>query len=304
MTLRRFALAVLFTAMAAGRPAGAQTITDGVMMPARDLCTGFLYDRDQWSDYWEGTLRRDNLNLGTLTTQSVTWVGNYGITSRLNVIAMAPYVWTGASAGTLAGQSGLQDLTLALKLNAFTAPLAAGAVKGFVVGSVAAPMSDYTPDFYPMSLGSSSRRASGRLTLNYTSRGGFYLNGTGGYTWRDSVTLDRSTYYTDGRLVYADQVPMPDVYDYAFSAGFNRGRLLAPITFMKQVTRGGADIRRQDAPFVSNRMNASRLDASVLYYLPRVPDLGIRVAATRTLSGRNVGQSTTLSAGLLYVFHF
>ena len=282
----------------------AQTITDGIMMPRRDLCTGFLYDRDQWTDYWEGTLQRDNLNIGTLSTHSVTWVGNYGVTDRVNFIAMAPYVWTRASAGTLRGQDGLQDLTLALKVNALTASVGPGALKAFAVGSVATPMSDYTPDFYPLSLGSASQRASGRLTLNYTSRHGVYLNGTGGYTWRDNVTLDRSTYFTDGRLIYSDQVAMPDVYDYTFSIGYSKGRTLIPISSSKMVTRGGSDIRRQDMPFVSNRMNASRLDASVLYYLPQAKDLGLRFAATRTLSGRNVGQSTTLSAGLLYVFHF
>jgi hypothetical protein len=98
---------------------------------------------------------------------------------------------------------------------------------------------------------------------------------------------------------------MPDVFDFGFSAGYNRGRLLAPITFLRQVTRGGSDIRRQDMPFVSNRMNMSRLDASVLYYFtPRLPDLGLKLGATRTLTGRIVGQSTTFEAGLLYVFHF
>jgi hypothetical protein len=282
----------------------AQTITDGIMMPRRNLCTGFLYDRDRWTNYWEGTLERDNLNIGTLTTHSVTWMGNYGITDRINLIGMVPHVRTEASAGTLRGQSGLQDLTLALKVNAFTAPLGPGSLKAIAVGSVAAPLSDYTPDFYPLSLGSASRRASGRLTLNYTSRGGLYVNGSGGYTWRDNVTLDRSTYYTDGHLFYTDQVSMPDVYDYTFSIGFSRGRTLVPISFSKMVTRGGSEIRRQDMPFVSNRMIASRLDASVLYYLPRLQDLGLRLAGTRTLSGRNVGQSTTLQAGLFYIFHF
>ena len=293
-----------FVAAGSATALQAQSITDGIMMPRRDLCTGFLYDRDQWTDYWEGTLERDNLNIGTLTTQAVTWVATYGVTDRVNVLAMAPYVWTSPSAGTLRGQHGLQDLTLALKVNAFNAPMGPGALKGFAVGSVAAPMSDYTPDFYPLSLGSASRRAAGRLTLNYTLPRGLYLNATGGYTWRDTVTLDRSTHFTDGRLVYSDQVAMPDVYDYTFSVGFNRGRTLVPISFSKMVTRGGSDIRRQDMPFVSNRMNASRVDASVLYYLPRFRDLGLRLAGTRTLSGRNVGRSTTLSAGLLYVFHF
>ena len=291
--------------MAGSAPAlHAQSITDGIMMPRRTLCTGFLYDRDQWTEYWEGTLQRDNLNIGTLTTQSVTWVNTYGVTDTINVLAMVPYVWTHASAGTLRGQDGFQDLTVALKVNAFTASLGPGALKAFAVGSLATPLGDYTPDFYPLSLGSASQRASARLTLNYTTRHGLYLNGTGAYTWRDNVTLDRSTYFTDGQLFYSNEVAMPDVYDYTFSIGYSKGRTLIPISYSKQVTRGGSDIRRQDMPFVSNRMNASRLDASVLYYLPGVEDLGVRFAATHTLSGRNVGQSTIFSAGLLYVFHF
>jgi hypothetical protein len=32
-----------------------------------------------------------------------------------------------------------------------------------------------------------------------------------------------------------------------------------PITFSQQTTLGGGDIRRQDMPFVSNRMNLSRI---------------------------------------------
>ena len=47
--------------------AGAQTIDDGLMMPRGQLCTGFVYAHDAWDRYWEGTLERDNGNVGTLT---------------------------------------------------------------------------------------------------------------------------------------------------------------------------------------------------------------------------------------------
>ena len=60
----------------------AQTIDDGIMMPKRALCTGFLFQSDRWDNYWEGTLKRNNANIGTITTRSVTWVGNYGVTDR------------------------------------------------------------------------------------------------------------------------------------------------------------------------------------------------------------------------------
>ena len=283
----------------------AQTIDDSVMMPRRALCTGLLYGHDGWSRYWEGTLKRSNGNIGTLTTQSVSWVGSYGVTDRLNVIAVLPFVWTRASAGTLHGMHGLQDLTLAAKLDLLdTALTSRGSLRAIAVGSFGTPLSDYTPDFMPLSIGSASRRASGRLTLSFQAQQGWFVRGSGAYTWRGNVTLDRSSYFTDGRLYLTDQVAMPDVFDYTVSAGYARQHLQVPISFSQQYTRGGGDIRRQDAPFVSNKMNFSKLDALVMYSVPSRRDLALRLEAAYTLDGRNVGQATTLTAGLLYTFHF
>jgi hypothetical protein len=118
------------------------------------------------------------------------------------------------------------------------------------------------------------------------------------------VTLDRSAYYTDGHLYLSDEVAMPDVIDYTVRAGYLGGGLQVPISFSQQFTLGGGDIRRQDMPFVSNRMNSSRLDGLVMYYVPKPKNLALRLGATYTLDGRNVGRATTLSAGLLYRVQF
>jgi hypothetical protein len=296
------AVVSLFAAASGVSSLEAQTITDGIMMGRRQLCTGFVYEHDQWSSYWEGTLKRDNGNIGTLTTQTLSWVGNYGVTDRVNLIAMVPHVWTTASAGTLQPQDGLQDLTFAIKVNALR--FAEGAFKVIGVGTLGTPMADYNADFIPLSIGSASQRASGRLTLSYNGKSGLYLNGTSAYTWRGNVTLDRSSYYADGRLFYGDQVAMPDVFDYAISVGYVTRRLELPVTFSQQVTRGGGDIRRQDMPFVSNKMDVTRIDINALYYLPKLENLGLKFGVTRTLRGRNVGESTTLQGGLLYIFNF
>ncbi|HZB11679.1 MAG TPA: hypothetical protein VE467_01560, partial [Chryseolinea sp.] len=90
----------------------AQTLTDGLMMPKKTLCTGLMYTHDSWTDYWEGELKRDNGNVGKVTTQSLMWMGTYGITSKINVIAMLPYIKTKASMGTLSGMEGVQDLSI------------------------------------------------------------------------------------------------------------------------------------------------------------------------------------------------
>ena len=283
----------------------AQTVEDGIMMGRRELCTGLLFTHDHWDRYWEGGLKRSNGNVGTVTTRSLTWMGNYGVTERLNVIAMLPHVWTGASAGTSRGLRGLQDVTLAVKLNVLeTAFTSRASLRAMLLGTISAPTTDYTPDYLPLSIGSASRRAAARVTLKLQTPQGWFVHGSAAYTWRDQVRLDRPAYYTDGRLTLSDRVAMPGVFDYTVSAGYLKGGLQAPLSFSQVRTQGGGDIRRQDMPFVSNRMNQSRIEALVMWALPPAKDLSLRVAAAYTLDGRNVGQSTTFTVGLLYLFHF
>ncbi|HEV7499314.1 MAG TPA: hypothetical protein VGQ33_04880 [Vicinamibacteria bacterium] len=284
----------------------AQTVDDGLMVPKKALFTGVTYGHDGWTDYWEGALKRTNQNIGTLTTQSVTWMANYGVTDRINVIALVPYVSTRASGGTLHSQKGLQDLTVAAKYRLFEADFGTGgrALRGSVVASYGVPLSDYVADLLPLSIGLHSRQATGRLTLSYFSHGRWFADATGAYAWRSNVTLDRPSYFTDDQLFLTDQVSMPDVVVYAARVGYLKGGLMIPVTYVRQDTLGGGDIRRQDMPFVSNNMDFSKLDVVAMYTLPHPAHLAIRLDATRVLTGRNVGQSTTLSAGLLYTIHF
>jgi hypothetical protein len=301
--LRRAYACLVLGALASG--VDAQTIEDAAMMRRGSLCTGFLYSHDSWDRYWEGELLRTNGNIGTLTTQSVAWMGNYGVTDRLNVVAMVPYVWTEASQGVLRGVDGFQDVTLAVKYRLFDAGISErGRLSAIVVGSAGAPTSDYTPDFYPLSIGSKSRRAGGRFTLDFHGKRGFFVSGSTAYTFRDNVTLDRPAYFTEDQLFLTDEVAMPNVFEYSFSAGYRSPYLHAPVTFTQQLTQGGSDIRRQDMPFVSNRMNFSKLDAVIFYSLPKVRDLGLKLVGSYTVDGRNVGRSLTLTAGFMYTFHF
>ena len=62
-------LLILFL-VAVTHTAFSQTPTDGLMMDKGNLCTGFMYTFDQWKNYWEGDLKRENGNIGKITTQS------------------------------------------------------------------------------------------------------------------------------------------------------------------------------------------------------------------------------------------
>ena len=282
----------------------AQTIDDGALLPRRALAAGVVYAHEGWSQYWEGTLKRANGNIGTVSTQSATWVAGFGVTDRLTVLASLPYVWTHASAGPLHGMAGLQDFVLAAKYRLLTTPFTnRGTLRAIVAGAACIPASNYTPDFLPLSIGLDSRWFSGRFTLNFQANGGWFLNGSTAYTWRSNVRLDRPAYFTNGQLYLTDEVAMPKVFDYTLTAGYSHGRLTVPLSLTQQRTLGGADIRRQDMPFVANRMDFVRVGGAVQYTLGR-PALDVRVGVSRVLSGRNVGQSTALSVGLFHPFLF
>lgn len=165
-------------------------------------------------------------------------------------------------------------------------------------------MTNYTPDLEPLSIGTHGKRLSGRLTLNYLGRNGLYLNGSTAYTFRGNVTLDRSSYYTNGQLYLSNQVAMPNVFDYTVAAGYRKNDLTLTANFTQQQTRGGGDIRRQDSPFVSNRVNFSKAGATLTYPIPRLRDLGFWLIYSNTFDGRNVGQASTWTTGLLYTFNF
>ena len=283
----------------------AQTVDDGLMLSKKTLFTGTLYTHDSWDRYWEGSRKRANGNIGTLTTQSATWSGNYGITDRLNLIASVPYVWTNASQGVLHSIKGFQDFTLTGKYSFLETEFTKyGHLRAIAVASASIPLTNYTPDFFPLSIGTASRRFSGRATLNFQSKRSWFLNASTAYTWRANAELDRSSYYTNGHLYLTNKVAMPNVFDYVVSAGYLKHGLMIPFFFTQQRTQGGGDIRRQDMPFVSNKVNFSKVSAMVMYPLPKLRGLAFQFQYGYIVDGRNVGQSTTLNTGLLYTFHF
>jgi Putative MetA-pathway of phenol degradation len=293
-------VAVLFLV----RQLNAQTFTDGLMMPKKDFCTGILFTTDQWKDYWEGSLKRDNQNIGTISTSQIAWMGSYGLTDKINLIAVIPYIKTHASGGTLKGLDGIQDLTIGIKYNLLKKEIGSGTFSAFGIGSFSTPLTNYTPDFLPLSIGMASTTISGRLSAYYRLNSGWYANASAGYVWRSNVLLDRPSYFTDGTIYYTNQVWMPNQITATYSIGYQKNALIAEVNTSTQNTLGGGDIRRQDMPFVSNRMNFLKLGIIAMYYLPKPKGLAVRAQLDYTLNGINVGQATTLTGGLFYTIHF
>ena len=279
--------------------APAQTLTDGIFMPKNNFCGGIMLMQDQFTNYWEGTTKRDNLNIGTMTTQAVAVMGNYGIIDRLNVIVMAPYVSTKASAGVMLGFSGLQDLTVALKYKVLRFnDLAVNAELG---GSV--PMSNYLAA-HPFAIGTQSKQLFGRAMVHYLNDAGITATAFSTYTLRSNIKIDATNYYTD-KNVNSNEVAVPNVVQVGGRAGFYSYRFDLEATFDYSAATSGYDIRRNDMPFpAANRQVATRVGATAAYRIAALNDLQIGISAAYTVQGSNVGEALSLGASAVMAFDF
>jgi hypothetical protein len=296
--MRQKTLPLLILAILCLQTGFSQTDIDGIMMQKKFFCIGPTAGYSSWTKYWEGTFKRDNANLGRVSTTNYMLMGNYGITNRLNFLFGVPYIKTKASQGTNAGQKGIQDLSLTVKWAAFKHKLWRGELNSILLGDYTTPLSKYNPDFLPLSIGLHSKNFTFRLMEDYQV-GNWTATASAAYVARSNVKLDRYTYYTT-EMHYSNEVKMPDAADLNFRLGYRSMTWIAEVTLDRWTTLGGFDIPKNGAPFVSNEMNATKLGLNVKYETP-VDGLSIVANGNTTLAGRNVGQSSGFNAGIFYI---
>lgn len=280
----------------------AQTEHDAIMMNKNQWCNGATYMHSQWSDYWEGTFKRNNDNIGSITTQSAMYMTNYGLSDKLNIMAGLPYVWTSASKGTLHSLKGFQDASVYLKWKPYSLKSGQGKLSLFLVGGLSTPVSNYVIDFLPLSIGLGSTNVSGRILVDY-QKGIFFSTVSAAYLYRSNVKLDRNAYYTT-EIHNTTEVKMPDMALYNFSIGIRKKYLIAEALLNNITTLGGFDIRKNDMPFVSNRMNSTSVGIHAKYTLPCFTHIELTGGGEYVIAGRNVGRTFTYNGGMYYIFSF
>jgi hypothetical protein len=280
----------------------AQTDVDAIMLKKNVLCIGGMYVNDSWTNYWEGTFKRDNQNIGKVTTQMFGVMGNYGITNRVNVLFSVPYITTKATRGTLKGLDGIQDFALMLKYLVAEKKFSShDKLSVYAIGRVSAPLTNYVADFLPLSIGLRSKTAGFRALADYQYQK-YFVSASGAYTYRSNIDIDRNAYYTT-EMHYTNEVEMYDAASFNLRAGYRSKYWVAEAVFDKMNTLGGFDIRKNDMPFPSNKMNATRIGANFKHTLKAVKGLEITGGAMYVVAGRNVGQSTTINAGVFYLMN-
>lgn len=282
--------------------AHAQTDMDALMMAKNNFCTGLMYGNSSWKNYWEGTLKRDNQNLGTVSSQMIGIMGNYGIKENLNFLFSVPYINNKASAGTLIGRQGIQDLTLTLKWMPIETTIGKADFALYVLGSYSTPLTNYVKDYLPLSIGMGANTSMVRLMADY-QLGNFFTTASAAFFSRSNVVIDRNDYYTT-QMHYTNQVEMPNMGNFNFRAGYRSSKGYAEAIVDIIQTNGGFDITRNNMPFLSNQMNASRGGVGFKYNFGKVEGLSAVGNMMYTFAGRNMGQATAISAGIFYILDF
>lgn len=281
--------------------AWAQTPTDGLMMGKGWSCNVLAYGQSKWDHYWEGTLYRNNENLGTFTAQNVMLMSNYGISDKLNVIVGLPYVWTQASNGSLMGHQGVQDFSAWLKYKAFDLKVGSSQLAGFVTAGASTPTHGYKTEMLPFAIGMGAKTASLRGVLHFKTKSGLYLTGQAGYTAKGDSEVDRDAYQFDGKVYHTNVVPVPDVGDATARLGFLNKHVQIEGFYDYFTCLSGDDIRRQDMPFMTNKMMAASVGGLGKYNLHTKAGIFTLAAQySRVLTGRNVGKANNIILALQY----
>src|SRR5258708_39855379 len=122
-------------------------------------------------------------------------MGTYGVSRKLNILVSAPYVTTHATAGTLHGMHGIQDLSLWVKWLAVEQNIGNGVLSLYALGGGSLPLTNYIADYLPLSIGLHSKTLSGRIMADYQA-GNLFVTASGTYTYRRNIQIDRYSHYT------------------------------------------------------------------------------------------------------------
>lgn len=283
--------------------AQAQTPWDEVMMDKGEICAAFMYEHSSWNQYWEGSYLRENANIGTFTRQMGMPMIAMGVAKNINIIASLPYVHTQASGGTQVGQSGIQDLSVSVKVDWLKKQIGPGRLLFLTNAHFASPVGNYLSDYMPFSIGFGAPELGIRGIGGYKMDNGLVFRAGLAYLWRGQTEIERDYYYENGS-VYSPFMNVPNAVNLHGAIGYwaFENRLRVEATYMSLNCLSGDDIRAYNRPQPTNKMEVSQVGGWVQYYIKADRGLGALAYFNQTISGRNMGKATTIGLGLTYQF--
>lgn len=293
-----YTITVVFLMLGCIRQTHAQGFVDGFMRGQRKASLAIIGSQESYDTYYINKTETRNPNLGTVTTQALTLKGTYGLGYDLDLIVAAPYIRTEASAGYSPKQEGLQDLSAALRWEAYDYKIGTTRLSWLFAVGYSMPIQNYVNDAL-VAIGRGSRNLDARTMLHYKA-GPFFMTGQYGYIRRGQVTLDHvvNTYDPDQLNPNSGmKVNSPDVTEAIIRTGIITKPFYIDGWVQQQTPHNqGTDIG-PGIPFPTNAVGFTRAGANV--YLRLIGKLGLTAGYSTTLNGRNIGKSTRIDGGLV-----
>ncbi len=286
----------------------AQTPTDALMMPSKNICVLLGYDVGQFDHYWEGDYLRKNQTIATVHRNTIVPMAAIGILDELNLYVGLPYVKTKSSepnGGKFAGAKGFQDLLVALKYRAMERPLGKGTLSLFTTVGYSTPATNYLSDYMPYSLGFGAPEFSLRGIAKYQLNNGIYVRGMLAHLWRGYTEAERDYYYNNGSY-YTALMDVPNALNFEGIIGswFFNYTLKFELNYSGLKSTSGDDIRAYNAAQPTNKVKYDRIGVSVQYYFPSIKGLGVVGYHSRVVNGMNTAKLSNTGLGLTYQFNF
>jgi hypothetical protein len=250
------------------------TDVNGFLEPAGEGVVVVSFTAESYDEFWAGANKVHEPALGTVSTNSTTLFAQHGLTDRVSLVANLPYVNTRGDGLAGFSERGLQDVAALLKVRV-------GAIGGSVrsslvlAGGIRTIASDYEGN-KPVSIGDGT--ADGLLRL-------VYLMQAGRFYWSQQVGFDaRGGEAPNGFPVYTE-------------LGYGFGKATVSLLYNGYWADGGTDIGEPGFTFPSNEDETQRVGAKLYGQLSE--SWGVVAHGFTTLSGRNSGDTTGFSAGLV-----
>jgi len=276
-----------------------QSTTDAYMMKKGLFCNLINYNYTYFNKYWEGNLLRNNENLGKVESHTLSYMFNYGLTNKLNVMATINYSSNSASVAYLDNQKGFQDVGLFIKYNPYTKFVKNGFFDFFAIVGASIPTQKYNVEIQPLSLGLGSKNVYGEAIANFTHKTGLYATAVCGFTYKSDVELYKDAIIYKDKYYYTNMAPVQNTLDYSISAGYTQDDFRAVLKFEQSFGLDGDDIRYNEAPQVTNQMEYQKIGVFSKYYFNN--RLAVEGETQYTLNGRNIGKSISYNLGISYV---
>ncbi|GAB2952499.1 hypothetical protein GCM10027048_17020 [Hymenobacter coalescens] len=270
----------------------------------QSLVSGFMAGKHHGSVVFTGTAERyrnvylvpDKVDavpiFREVRVSSVSVYANYGLTDKIEAVLSLPYIKsTGRAAravlqdeGYTNTRSGLQDVSVLLKFKSYSAPVGSSQLDLLGVVGVSTPASNYRNDpglAYIIAIGNRATKYTTLGIAHLRTPSGVFVTGQAGYSLR--TTRVPNAFLADAKVGYAGL----NVYAEAWAS-------------VQESGSNGTDIVQPgfDGDFTATRVDYTRIGLSL--YKPVTKGFGVVLGASRYVSGRNLGQSTAVSAGVSY----